>query len=410
LAFLFVSCSSSVRVIVEETKSDLPKQQNISYKNFHDSFEHLDTLFAVNSEQKGQQFMQNALKCMIRGSYDEAEAILKEQKELFNNDTLKSFSFKLLSSIYAIESRWDEASNLLHENGGTDAEDIYKVYAEFPTEKTIWNKESDTAKLRYSKGNPIIEVELNGKKYKFIFDTGADMSVVSSDVAKECGLKLKAGFKNVLKNANDGSVGFYSSVADTLKIASTAFYNHPVFVINEKDLKFKFLFFTVLKIDGIIGWNLIKQIRVVLDFKNEQLILTKPEKKSNFERNLFWVGYPYLKCLSDGNVVLNMGFDTGADMSAFTLAIFDKISPRKLDECYRKVYSVAGETEYKGVVMPELKLLLADKIITFNNIYSVPERIFKKFIIDGVIGGDVLENTVTEIDFINGTFRIYIIK
>ena len=55
-----------------------------------------------------------------------------------------------------------------------------------------------------------------------------------------------------------------------------------------------FNFFPLIKIDGIIGWPIIKNLKVIIDYKNATITITKPIKNDNLTRNFFYYYRPFV--------------------------------------------------------------------------------------------------------------------
>lgn len=157
-----------------------------------------------------------------------------------------------------MESRWEEF--LKYHPEPTNSTDIFfshekafntqnKEYIQFPTTPV-------TMHLKFERGRqPLIEVVVNGHIEWFIFDTGAQFSVVSDQIAEECGVtELDGTYKGISKN-----ILSKPGIISDLEFGGISIRNHPVMIIKRKDLNIKFLgMFPLIKIEGIIGWPLIK--------------------------------------------------------------------------------------------------------------------------------------------------------
>jgi hypothetical protein len=116
--------------------------------------------------------------------------------------------------------------------------------------------------------NPIIlvPITINGKgPYTFVLDTGASLSLISSDLARELG--INPGEKAPVPNQPDARFGFVPSIelggesVENLRIV-IADLLEPISRTLGEDLH------------GIIGYNFICNFRVVLDYPNMELTLS----------------------------------------------------------------------------------------------------------------------------------------
>ena len=122
------------------------------------------------------------------------------------------------------------------------------------------------------------EVQLQGVEspLNFIVDTGASVSVISSDVAKEDGL---AAFLGVEKLRVIGSAGITNDV-QTYKLPKITFGKH-----SETDITAVALDLDVIneasgfEQSGILGGNFLKNYRLTFDFRNSKVtfVSVKPD-------------------------------------------------------------------------------------------------------------------------------------
>jgi hypothetical protein len=118
-------------------------------------------------------------------------------------------------------------------------------------------------------------------------------------------------------------------VIDTLRIDELVLRNVPVVVMRDRDLTFKLLFITLLKIDAIIGWPVISRFVATLDYPAHELVLEyypEPRDPGTPEPgNLFFAGQPYVRVAVDSSGPLNFILDTGASTSMITRAGLGKL-------------------------------------------------------------------------------------
>nr|WP_294861287.1 retropepsin-like aspartic protease [uncultured Fluviicola sp.] len=150
---------------------------------------------------------------------------------------------------------------------------------------------------------------------RFLFDTGADGSVINSDSDKQLHLKIDG------KSVNRGSNG-----SDTV-FQSTG--NRVVFDgLEQTDIPFTLISFGTNSLDGVFGTDLMKNYIIEINYDRKNL---KFSKKDHFKTDLrsydkirihYVASYPSIKC----NLVIQgkrysglFGLDSGAD-DALTIA------------------------------------------------------------------------------------------
>ncbi|MDR2970485.1 MAG: retroviral-like aspartic protease family protein [Bacteroidales bacterium] len=174
-------------------------------------------------------------------------------------------------------------------------------------------------------GIPVVSVTINGKTYKFIFDTGA-MLVISNKIFEELNLK-------VIKQINSGDASGQLAkmrliVLPEIELHGITFQNTPgaVFPANSDAAKLAECF----EIDGIIGSNMLRNSVVQFDVQNKQIIITNDIKEVLLQHNESqkmklesWTSRPFIKItLQNGKhkAVDNVLFDTGNGDGFFTLS------------------------------------------------------------------------------------------
>jgi hypothetical protein len=171
----------------------------------------------------------------------------------------------------------------------------------------------------------IVPVTINGKEYKFIFDTGAPL-IISDKIYKELNLRTIR-----LKNMGDASGENKKQVRFILlpeiDIQGITFLNTPgaVFYENSGISELAECF----GVDGIIGSNMLRNSVVQFDEQNKQIIITDNIKKLSLQTHKyqkmklsFMQSNPYITItLPQSGTDHNVLFDTGDAGSFFTLSL-----------------------------------------------------------------------------------------
>ena len=167
---------------------------------------------------------------------------------------------------------------------------------------------SFTIPFEYVRNMIIIQPEINGKKRKFIFDSGAPTSITNA-FAKELVLTI-AGKSAVIDGfSNIDTVDMV--VMPDIKMVDVTFTEIGAIITSP-------IFHECVNLDGMIGSNFFQNSVVQILFKERKLIISSNIKyhhlKNNFISDLY-LGYyknPYLLIKINGAIIDNVLFDTGA--------------------------------------------------------------------------------------------------
>ncbi len=122
--------------------------------------------------------------------------------------------------------------------------------------------------ITWSGGLPLIEVVIDSKKYKFLFDTGAPTIIPKHLVEK---LNLKSIEQNVIMHdAAGGESQKNIYTLPSMHIGDVEFVN---FTVMTDDFS-KIFPISCLGFDGIIGYNLLQNLYVKIDFHNSKIIFS----------------------------------------------------------------------------------------------------------------------------------------
>jgi hypothetical protein len=162
-----------------------------------------------------------------------------------------------------------------------------------------------------------------------------------------------------------------------------------------------------VKIDGIIGFDIIRQLDLEVDYGENSLRLRNPAtSRPDADRNMFWVGIPVVRLTSTDGIPLHFGLDTGAQLTFVTETLLDKLDLVAARIESRRVGGLGGEISVRAPVLPDLRVDVRGFPILFRGavvrapVYQVLAAL------DGVLGGDVWSSGIVRIDMTNGVFAI----
>jgi len=198
-----------------------------------------------------------------------------------------------------------------------------------------------------------------------------------------------------------------TSIIKKLNFGNITYQNKPCFITSSNNFKFKFLFYTFLSMDGVLGWDIIKNLDITIDYKARKLYVRKPVPNQNTNGNMFWLNQPIVKLKSSAGIDLLFHFDSGAQESAFYDFLLAKIKPTDLKGGSESIYGFGGSVKKDIQIIPEISFRLGQHQLNFTEIKSGIEIDGHFIKLDGVLGNDIgLKSGKLHLDAKNGIFEI----
>lgn len=135
------------------------------------------------------------------------------------------------------------------------------------------NKGYTKVKLHLTKTNHFeIKVTLNGVKGLFILDTGASNSCVGFEAVENFKLKAK---DSEIKAAGAGATDMTTQISkkNTVKIGKWEKDKIALILFNLTHVNTALINHNSTPVDGIIGADLLKKAKAIIDYKNKDLYL-----------------------------------------------------------------------------------------------------------------------------------------
>ncbi len=384
----------------------------------------LDLDRAILAAQAGHSHDEEALAGALRRvtAGEAAPAIISLDslaRRTYTDSTVRRVAVVVLAGLLHTEHRWNELSALpvvpgIHRDSadlaGVEAwaaafEGAHAPHARFRTDSAIFPI------VLSPLGVPMLPVEINGKRFLFWLDTGASMTMISPDVARSVGIVPRVTDSLEAVTAV-GRVRVLPALIGSLHIGPLDWSDAPAMIVGGGD-------FSVAdsaaagrvgrtKIDGIIGWDVLRQLDVRVDHPRGTLTMRKPlrEHLSAARRNLFWIGYPLVRAQSANGATLNLGLDTGLQATFVTQSLALLSGGRVLGVERRRLASIAGDSIVRGEVLQDVRLRVGDADLLLHGV-TVQTAVSAGFVtLDGVIGSDVGFTGVVRIDATNGVFSV----
>ena len=116
----------------------------------------------------------------------------------------------------------------------------------------------------------VVQARLNGTRdARLIVDTGADITVLSTDVARDLGLFSSGGSSAMTLNTAGGSVRVEVAKVDSISVGTAQAYNVPVAIHDLPD--------AAVGVNGLLGLTFLDKFLVTLDMEKGELMLRPRE-------------------------------------------------------------------------------------------------------------------------------------
>jgi predicted aspartyl protease len=183
--------------------------------------------------------------------------------------------------------------------------------------------------FEYNNGQIFIDVEISKKKYKFIFDTGNDLTILNKNLLNEVNYKSKK-VGNTITDANQAKNYSEYIALENIKLGSINFLNTGATTMNLSHFK---EIYGCIEFDGIIGANLMRKAKWQIDYGKKIIRFTNNIENLTFNKKSFVFdmnsgNYGSFKiALSLNGVTEKFTFDTGySGKISANKSLLDKIN------------------------------------------------------------------------------------
>jgi len=409
LAIATLSCVHS--------SSSLREQRRISYWEALAELVPADAIVAARTPSE-KEFAE-ALGNLMSGDLGTAEKRFGELRRTATDSIIRAGSRVIYTATLQYQEKWGPLSALKNEPSEPKLDRTDKASIELwadafrnvpPKTFTFRSSLSRMPMSMSAVGTPLIPVKIGGKVYNFWLDTGSSLSMLASDVAHD--LNISPLVPDTLEIVTStGRVKANPALIPQLEIGNLVVRNAPAMVVEESMMEMSepraIELSTHVKIDGIIGFDIIRQMDIEVDYGENMLRLRDPSNsRPEGDRNLFWVGLPVIRLSSTDGIPLHFGLDTGAQLTFVTETLLDKLQLQAARIESRRVGGLGGEISLRAPVLPDLRVMVRRYPIIFKGavvrapVYQVLASL------DGVLGGDVWNSGIVRIDMTNGVFAI----
>ncbi|MDQ6871778.1 MAG: aspartyl protease family protein [Gemmatimonadota bacterium] len=360
-----------------------------------------------------------SLQDLMEGDIYKAEQGFGQLRHTANDSIIRTGSRVIYTATLQYQEKWETLAALRNEMSQPKADRTDRASIELwatafrnVPPKTL-NFRSQSARLPMSVsavGTPLIPVSIDGRVFNFWLDTGSSMTMLASDVAQDLNIVPLASDTLEIVTST-GRVTAHPALIRQLQIGQLVVGNAPTMIVDESMMRMREPKATEhnpqIKIDGIIGFDIIRQLDLEVDYGEGTLQVRNPStSRRSDDRNMFWVGLPVVRITSTDGIPLHFGLDTGAQLTFVTETLLDKLQIEAARVESRRVGGLGGEISLRAPVLLALRVLVRGFPIQFRDavvrapVYQVLASL------DGVLGGDVWNSGVVRIDMTNGIFSV----
>jgi predicted aspartyl protease len=360
-----------------------------------------------------------ALENLMSGNLEQAEQRFGKLRTVATDSIIRAASRVIYTATLQYQEKWGPLAALKNEpsQSKVDSEDKASIelwaqaFKNVPAKTFTFRSSSTRLSMSVSAvGTPLVPVRIRGKVYNFWLDTGSSLTMLASDVANDLNITpLEQDTLEIVTST--GRVKASPALIPQLEIGQLVVQNAPAMIVEESMMRMTeprpIEQSTHVKIDGIIGFDIIRQMDLEVDYGENSMRLRNPAiSKPDRDRNMFWVGLPVIRLMSMDGVPLHFGLDTGAQLTFVTETLLDKLQLEAVRIESRRVGGLGGEVSLRAPVLPDLKVLVRGFAILFRGavvrapVYQVLASL------DGVLGGDIWNSGVVRIDMTNGVFAV----
>ncbi len=343
------------------------------------------------------------------GGYQTAITLLEQQLPVICNDS--SGLFEALINLYLFQKDWNGivaayARHVCKPNEDTTVLSVARFCLSQPREVIAIQDPVHMPFKAAASGTPLVRVKVNGQRYRFWLDTGAGMTVLSSSTASRCGVKRAHAKDAVAIAATGNAVALDPGMIDLFEIDELKVLNHPCIILHKKDLEWRILGIPLIKIDGLIGWNLLQELKVTINNQTDSLSLDTWDTEQVNNRNFFWMGDPLIQCTDGAGDSCLFTIDTGAGSAAVYEPFLAKRSATGAERKDLLIGSAGGIKKVESFEIPMITLTVDSTALTLKKVPLYPHEPNCLFSCDGVIGIQDLEYHTIQFNMRKGYFLV----
>jgi len=361
-----------------------------------------------------------AVALLAAGDYEEAARVFTAMSTQATDTPVAAASQAMLATTLMRQHKWEQLRDLsvtlnlpsVYQPNVAELEQWGKAFAGLDPQVIAFPAQPVSLPLGISAlGTPSIRVRINGRDYNFWLDTGSTLTVISSRIAADAGIAALG--QEILRVATfSGSAPVKPAVLKRMEIGSIAITNSPAMIMDASLMWIKAsageASWAGQSIDGIIGWDVIRQFAITMDFSAGTVVLKQPENLGTIgtsAQNLTWVGKPFVRVRTTRGETVQFTLDTGAQSTFVNDVVVKKLraGTTSLDV---RILGIAANLGEKARLIPALRLEVDGKSLLMRDLIVYTRTSATLVESDGILGSNVSRFGTITIDATNGRFSI----
>lgn len=386
--------------------------------NYWEALARLESTKAIAAARtRAERHFAESLNNLMLGDIRKAEIGFDVLRRFATDSVLRSGSRVLYIATLQYQEKWEELAEIARDSTRLLIADKAGIelwalaFSNIPRKTATFRNRSENVPMLVSAvGTPLIPVHIAGQVFHFWLDTGSSMTMLASDVARTLGVApLVPDTLEIVTST--GRIVARPGLLPALRLGQVVVRNVPTMIVDEAMMRMRepkqIGQGPPLKIDGIIGFDIIRLLDIEVDYDEAMMRLRDPAHSGQTrDRNMYWVGLPVVQLTSVSGIPLHFALDTGAQLTFVTESLLDKLqlTPARIEN--RRVGGLGGEISMRAPVLSDLPVRLRGFPIVFRSavvrapVYQVLAAL------DGVLGGDIWTTGAVRIDVTNGVFAV----
>ena len=376
---------------------------------------------AQNAPDADHQHLAEALQLLLLGRMPEAAEQLRRLSRSAGDSLVRGIAKARLASILVYEQNWDALARLAVQHA--DALPVRVDRSSFvtwamamrgaprPSYPAIAGLVSIPI-TRSPSGVPVIVARVNGCTRRLWIDTGASTSLVSSSVARSCGIHpLVPDTLEMLTST--GRVAARPAVIGQVEMGGLSIDNLQAAIVSDEELRLGTSYVpgrpAFERIDGILGFDVLRRYDVEIDFDRGRMLLRRPGDRGGStldRRNLFWLGYPVVRLTHASGSSVYFGLDTGADYSFATSNLLLKLPRSYLSRGRHRIAGIGGDTTATLPVLHHQEFTVGRTLLRFGELPIRDLHWLLLIELDGILGSDIGAVGRIRFDMSSGAFTL----